>query len=243
MLFSVAVSIIYSVVFYVLQLPTYLGETSSLGAFITAFGTLYGVVIGFVVVEVWSQNNEVQSKIDKEAKELENLQHAISYLRDSELSKRMNIATKKYIDSVLADKFRKLGSGQINSESDKNFLEIGNLIKDVKFDDPHDQVLFPNIFKLYTDLRATRNSLSSISLTRLPDPINLFIHATSFLLILSFLVMPFGNVFYGMFTVYVLTFLVIFMHNIIEDLDNPFIGYWNVTSKPFEMVGKTIVGE
>lgn len=67
LLFVVASIAAMSAVRVFLRTDSYLADVGGLSAFVTVFGTLYGIMAAFVVFEVWSQFNKTTELIEKEA--------------------------------------------------------------------------------------------------------------------------------------------------------------------------------
>ncbi|KKU45977.1 MAG: hypothetical protein UX65_C0013G0007 [Parcubacteria group bacterium GW2011_GWB1_46_8] len=220
--------------------PVYLSDIGGLGAFLTVFGTLYGILIAFVVFEVWGQYNKAAGLINLEAQALERLYRLTLYFRDAELARRMKEAIFGYANKVIEEKFQTLGSGGRNKENSVLFRKISLVIRDIRFDDDHDQVVFSQILDHYGHLGEIRTERVKQSLERLPTLLKTFIYASSGLALFSFVVMPFASFFYHALAIGVLGFTLTMVFQLIEDLDNPFVGHWNVTPEPFERTIKHI---
>lgn len=188
----------------------------------------------FIVFEVWSQYNKTTALIEHEAHGLEKLFRLSLHFRDEPLATQMKKAIGKYTRLIIESKFQHLGTGQRSKEASTSFREIFRVIRDIKFDDDHDQMVFGQIVPLYEDLADTRTERINQSLTRLPMLLKAFLHLTSFFALFIFIIMPFANMFYGFIATGFLAFVVALVIQLIEDLDNPFVGFWNITPEPFE---------
>jgi hypothetical protein len=71
-------------------------------------------------------------------------------------------------------------------------------------------------------------------LARLPFILKAFVYIASFLGLGLFVLMPFANMYYGFVCTGGLAFIMAMVAQLIEDLDNPFSGNWNITPEPFE---------
>ena len=222
------------------QTETYLSDVGGLSAFVTVFGTLYGIMAAFVVFEVWNQYNTNSQLIDKEAQGLERLFRLTLYFRDSKLTEKMKAIIKTYADLVIAGKFQTLGGGLRNPETGKAFRKIAEIIRELKFDDDHDSVVFDHIINHYGQLGQIRTERINQSLNRLPVLLKAFLYVSSFFALMTFVVMPFSNMFYGFLAVGALGFILAMVFQLVEDLDNPFAGAFNLTPEPFERALKHI---
>ena len=133
-----------------------LADVSGLGAFVTVFGTLYGIMAAFIVFEVWGQYNKTAALVAQEAQGLERLYRLAIYFRDEKLSREIKETITAYSKLIIAGKFQKLGSGQRNKENGIVFRRIAEIIKGITFDDDHDHVVFDHVVSHYGKLSEIR---------------------------------------------------------------------------------------
>jgi len=218
----------------------FIADASSIGDFISVFGTLFGILLAFVVFEVWSQYNKTSQLIDQEAQGLERLFRLTLYFRDSKLTNAMKQAVLNYSDEVITDKFCNLAQGQHNVKAGQIFRKIADVIKEIKFDDDHDQIVFDHIIDHYGHLSEIRTERINQSITRLPLLLKTFLYVSSAFALITVITVPFTGTYYSFMTASALTFILTMVFQLIEDLDNPFCGYWNLTTEPFERALKHI---
>jgi len=77
-----------------LHTDSFIVDVDGLSAFATIYGTLYGVMAAFIVVEAWEQFNKTQELIGKEALGLESLYRLALYFRDTEMGEKMKAALR-----------------------------------------------------------------------------------------------------------------------------------------------------
>jgi hypothetical protein len=211
-----------------------------LSAFLTVFGTLYGILTAFVVFEVWTQFNHISQLIDQEAQGLERLYRLAMYFRDDGISAKMKTAITNYANLVIESKFGKLAAGERNLRTSSAFRKISEVILDIKFDDDHDSIVFDQILQHYGDLGQVRTERRNQSLARLPFLLKSFIYLSSFFALFVFLIMPFENQYYAYFSALVIGFVQAMIFQMVEDLDNPFVGHLKLTPEPFARALKHI---
>lgn len=235
---SLIITIALLVVSYTVRMlfgtDAYLTDVSGLSAFVTVFGTLYGIMAAFVVFEVWGQYNKTSGLIDQEALGLERLFRLTLYFRDDKLTQKMREAIGHYADIVIHDNFQKLGSGVKNEEASASFRKIAAIIKDIKFDDNHDSIVYDHIIDHYGALSTTRTERITHCLMRLPFLLRFFLYITSIFAIVVFIIMPFANIFYHLFVVGAIVFVISMMLQLVEDLDNPFRGNWTLNTDVYK---------
>lgn len=216
------------------ETSNYLTDIGGLGAFVTVFGTLFGIMTAFVVFEVWNQYNKTINLINLEAQGLERLFVLTLYFRDTSLTVKMKQAIATYIKPIVTGKFQTLALGKRNVENGMNFRNISKLLMNLSFNDDHDALIFSEIIKHYGNLAEIRTNRIDQSLARLPKLLKVFLYSSSGIALLSFIFMPFANQYYGYFVNGTLAFILGMVFQLVNDLDNPFDGQWNVTPEPFE---------
>jgi len=223
-----------------LHTDSFIADVGALSAFLSVFGTLYGILAAFVVFEVWNQYNHISELIDKEAQGLERLYRLTLYFRDDHLTAQVKSAIAEYANIIIEGKFEKLAAGLRNVDHGLAFRKIADIIRHVEFDDDHDSIVFEQIVEHYGNLGQIRTERMNQSLSRLPVLLKSFIYIASFLALATFVLMPFSNPYYAFLSVFIIGFLQAMIFNIIEDLDNPFLGHWNLTTEPFARALKHI---
>jgi hypothetical protein len=179
------------------------------------------------------QHNQVSQLIDKEAQGIERLFRLTLYFRDEKLTAEMRTALSKYANLVVDGNFRAISKGGRNPLTGPVFRQIAEIIRHIEFNDDHDSIVFDHILQHYGDLAQIRTDRLNQSLARLPTILKTFIYISSGFALLTFLFMPFENMHYGAVSAMVIAFLQAMIFHIIEDLDNPFTGHWNLTPEPF----------
>jgi hypothetical protein len=236
---SLAAAASYAARIY-LHTPDFISDVGGLSAFLSVFGTLYGILTAFVVFEVWNEYNHISELIDKEAQGLERLYRLTLYFRDDAMTAKVKEAIADYATIIINGKFTKLAAGLRNVDHGLAFRKIAEIIRHVEFDDDHDSIVFEQIVEHYGNLGQIRTERMNQSLSRLPVLLKTFIYIASFFALATFVLMPFSNQYYGFLSVFIIGFLQAMVFHIIEDLDNPFKGHWSLTPEPFSRALKHI---
>lgn len=210
------------------------------GSLVSAVGTLYGIMAAFIVFEVWSKYNKTSELIDQEALGLEQLSHLTLHFRDSKLSLKMNQAIKDYTQLVVESKLKSLVGGKREDRTENSFYKIGEIIRNIKFDDDHDSIVFDHVLSEYRNLSQVRIQRLNQNVTHLPPLLKVFLYVGSVILIGAFIAVPFNNIFYSVIAIGSIGFIVSMIIQLVEDLDDPTGGHWSLTSEPFKKVLKQI---
>ncbi len=231
---SAAITIIAFVLGITLELKRYIDDIGSISAFLVVFGTLYGIMTAFIVVEVWTQHNKTAHLFEQEAEELEKLYRLSLHFKNPEVSRNMKRAVKAYGNILIDSAFKHLSEGQKHHDEEIAFRQITHVIKEIALGSDHEQVVFDHIVHLYGELAQTRIERTHQSTLRLPLLLKNFFYISTVIIVAMFVVLPFAHIGYSMFSVSTLVFLLAMIAGIIEELDNPFIGFWRLSAKPFE---------
>lgn len=213
---------------------SYLTDVGSINSFVVVFGTLYGIMTAFIVVEVWNQYNTSVHLFEHEAQALEKLFRLSLYFRDDKLNQEMEKGITDYADIVIKNDFHHLGKGERHTEEEKTFRKISEVINHITVKTDHSQVVFDHIINQYSQLSQVRTERINHSLIRLPLPLKAFFYIASIIIVVTFIFMPFANIFYASLATGALVFIVTMASYIIEGLDNPFVGFWKLKPEPFE---------
>lgn len=95
-------------------------------------------------------------------------------------------------------------------------------------------MVFDHIVEHYGKLSEIRTERINQCITRLPILLKVFVYTSSLIVIFFFVIMPFNNQHYAYMSAFGVSFIVAVVYHLIEDLDNPFSGFWNLTAKPYQ---------
>jgi hypothetical protein len=211
----------------------FLIDAGGLSGFASIFGALWGIIVAFILFVVWSQFNNTSSYIDAEANALKQLYRLTICLKNEGAAKEICEAIKNYTKLVIEVGFKAVATGKRNPQASDAFSQIFLKIKDLQFNGEQDRLVFDHILKQFKELSDTRTKRLNESLNRLPVPLKVFLIISSFVVILAFIFPIFQNLLVAVFVIIVLSGSAGLLLQVILDLDNPFVGYWNLTPEPF----------
>jgi predicted Co/Zn/Cd cation transporter (cation efflux family) len=107
--------------------------------------------------------------------------------------------------------------------------------------DIRDQAVFSQLLDAVNRLTRVREERVTASLTRIPETIWLLLNFMSAVLLIGFLLLfllSHSNfaIFVGTIIIAVIAFSIGLLLSIIKDMDNPFVGVWNVSPQPFRVL-------
>ena len=219
---------------------TLLADINGIGWLVGVLGTIYTFVAAFTVVEVWSQFNGVGSLIAKEAKAVTSIWNYIDYLNDEKIDKQMKKALLNYLIASESEKEDAV-RGVRSEHPSKQLIQIFKVLDGVEFDDKRDAAVFPLLVSSYEELSSVRSERIEAGTARIPSPLRILFTVLSVLLLSTFILLGFVSISLYIYNIALVTIIINYAHTLILDLDNPFVGIWNVDYTAFAQTKKYIL--
>jgi len=212
------------------------------GNYLQTLGTIYAVLLAFVVYVVWSQFNETRTYVEREANELLDLFRTARGLppeRRSEIENHIG----KYVDVVLQGEWAAMAKG-----SNREAFDRGGAILDQLWDVVHDfepgnrchEALHSEILSRFNDLSDVRTNRLTAGRSRIPLALKILIYFGAVLTIGSMYLFSVENwVVHALMTAAMAGALAHILY-LIHDLDNCFDGDWQISRSAFQRVQQFI---
>ena len=208
-------------------------DVGAVGAYITAIGTLYGILAAFTIFVVWTQFNDAQTAADTEANELRDLFRYTIYLRDSEALNALGRAIKDYSESVARDEWSAMGSGKAAPETVGRFEAVFRAVHAVTFDDDRDALAWEKMIGKFEGVSDARSERLDLAMADVPTLLRGLLYLVSLSLIVGFFLLSISNDIIAISVTLATTAVAFLVIEAVEDLDNPFGGYWALSPKSF----------
>src|SRR5687767_11896857 len=109
-------------------------DVASVGAFVTAIGTLYSVLTGFTVVSVWAQFIETDRAVKREARGLAELWRYVGYVEDPDGVIRARNAIEQYRDTVVSEEWPAMVAGRTVTAADDEYFAMADAVNGMKIE-------------------------------------------------------------------------------------------------------------
>jgi hypothetical protein len=215
---------------------SFLVDVGSISAYVTAVGTLYGILAAFTIVVVWTQFNETTSAIAEETTDLGDLYRYVSYLDDPTAMDQFRAAITDYSETVAADEWALMANGQPSRPAQDAFEGIYRAVASIKLDDKRDEAAWSHIMRKFEDVSDSRNKRLDVAGSRMPLVLRELFYGVSFALVAGFFMLGFSNSFLAIATTLLTTGLVVVVLDTVLDIDNPFGGQWSIAPSRFQDV-------
>lgn len=230
---------IFALLRYYFGYQPLLADVSAFAGFYSAFGVVFGIMAGFVLITVWEQYTAVESSIEVEVRGLQVIGILADSLKDKKSSKLIKQRLQKYLRSAISE-WKDLASRKESAAAAEDFYVLLTSVgafetRDMK---SNDQALLQDLIDELRQLSRARTIRISASKTQMPPTSWVLILFLSIALVATEYLLGVVNpiIAYAMIiSIAGVTSLVV---TIVHDLDNPFNGEWNVSPAAFESILK-----
>jgi hypothetical protein len=240
-LFLLAITVLAGLVLVALRFAfdtqdRFLVDVGSISAYVTAVGTLYGILSAFTIVVVWGQFNDTTSAITEETTDLADLFRYVSYLDDRPSMDQFRAAITTYSESVVSDEWAKMATSEHSVRAQEGFEGIYRAVAPIKLDEVRDEAAWSHIMRKFEDVSDSRNKRLDVAGSRMPRVLRQLFYGVSFALVAGFFMLGFSNDFLAIATTLLTTGLVVVVADTVLDIDNPFGGQWSIAPTRFQDV-------
>ena len=214
------------------------GSADAVGNYLQTLGTIYAVLLAFVVFMVWQQFNDARSHVEREAHELLDLTRTVRGLPEA-LARPFLSAACAYVEVVLRDEW------PVMAACSQAPLEQGSRLLDGMWEIlvAHEPVsechksLYEEALARFNDLSDTRMSRLASSRLRIPVALRLLLYFGAVTIVGSMWLFSVESFAVHAIMTSALAGSISHILYVISDLDDCFSGNWQVPRSEFERVG------
>jgi hypothetical protein len=209
------------------------------GNYLQTLGTIYAVLLAFVVFVVWTQQNEAAKFVEREANELRDLGRIACSFSDPPRSQLLDIV-RAYAREVIDHEWAAMAHGAGTTRAAQLLESIWSSIRAFEARTPCEHALFAEAISRFNDLNDARTDLLQSSRTRMPPTLWLLLLAGGVATVASMYLFGLDSFCAQSIMTSSMAGAVSFVLFLIGDLDNPFSGDWQVTPEPMRLVLKQL---
>jgi hypothetical protein len=199
--------------------------------FIQIMGTLYAIIIGFVIANVWSKFTTLKSLVQQESASLENAYLLSMSLSEQGFRARLRSTMLVYLGSLLRFFWRRGGTREEEDHAFAGFLRSLHVFKS---ESQFEITVFDKIIDQVRDAAQFRAQTHSLRTSKTPWILWLIIVIISVILSLSFYIIPFESQTISTLILTLVSAIIALVAGMIYDMDNPFTsGFWIISPEPF----------
>ena len=208
-------------------------DVSSVSAYISAIGVVYGILAAFTIYVVWTQFNDAENAADTELDDLMDLFRFALYLKDQRALEALQTAMVGYSQSVADDEWPAMTVGTVSAETAKHFGRVFHAINAVQFDDARDAEAWGGMIRKFEAMSDARSKRLGLAKARMPFLLRGLLYLASLALVAGFFMLSIDNNFLAVLVTAVTTAIVFLTIEVVEDLDDPFGGQWSLSADGF----------
>ena len=200
------------------------------GNYLQTLGTIYAVLLAFVVFVVWQQHNEARSAVEKEANELSDFYRITQALPGTQ---RVLDCIQAYGRIVMDEEWTDMARGSWSKEAEQTLEEIWQALQGVEPRSGREAALYAEALAGFNDLSDARSDRLYCSLLRLPPSLWILLLTNGGLVVGSMWIFGLESFSAHALMTVALAGSIAFILFLIADLDNPFWGSWRVEPDAF----------
>ncbi|HEY3448622.1 MAG TPA: DUF4239 domain-containing protein [Myxococcales bacterium] len=201
------------------------------GNYLQTLGTIYAVLLAFVVFVVWQQFNDARNSVESEANEISDLDRILQGFPDPTRS-HVRGHLNAYVQAVVVEEWRRMGKGEHSRSAERALEEIWLALEVWEPTTQREQHLFGEALARYNDLSDARTHRLLASKVRLPSTMWGLLVADGALTIGSMWLFWLESFAAHALMTSALAGSIAFILYVVADLDNPFWGDWVISCDP-----------
>lgn len=221
-------------------------SNGEVGNYLQAVGTVYAVLLAFVVYVVWGQHNDARVQVDQEANEVVDLYRTADGFPD-DARQHIQAGLRTYVDEVLRDEWVAMADireGSLRSRtSEATFERIGahlDAIWDglhcIQADTNGQQALHAEALSRFNELSDARTRRLTSARTHIPLGLKLLMYVGAFVLVASMYLISVESFAVHAVITAAMAGAVSHVLYVVIDLDDAFAGDWQVQPAAFHRV-------
>jgi hypothetical protein len=205
------------------------------GNYLQTLGTIYAVLLAFVVFVVWQQHNETRCAVQGEANELSDLWRTVQALPGTQqVLDRM----ESYGNIVVEEEWTAMAQGCWSKRAGTALEEIWQVLQRVEPRSEREAALFAEAMARFNDLSDARSHRLYCALLRLPVSLWVLLLTNGVLVVGSMWIFGLESFSAHALMTAALAVSIAFILFLVADLDNPFWGTWKIEPDAFRRVLK-----
>lgn len=214
--------------------------SNEIGSYLQTVGSIYAVLLAFVVYLVWGQFNDARGYLDREATALVDL-HRTSSALPSRSRAEIQRGLRAYVDAVLGEEWQAMTSGD-----EAAIDRVGELLEDVwiaihacKPSNDCQHTVYGEVLSRFNQLTDLRTSRLGAARARIPLAMTILLYNGALLTVGSVFLLAFDQLWLHALVTAALAGAIAHILYLIRDLDDAFDGDWQIARTPFERARKT----
>lgn len=204
------------------------------GVVLGVFGAIYGIILAFVVVTLWTQLDHAQTVVSQEATDIALVVRDTQRFPPAERA-RIDKAVGAYVHAVVEVQWPKMRSGRPSfAVTSKQVEEMYDALQAYNPSTPRDQAFYGEAVTRLSDAAAMRRERIDIATNELPILLKVLVYGGALVIILLTFLYGLRNLKIQLLFVASVAGLIGFSLLLVLVLDRPFAGELTVSPEPYK---------
>lgn len=217
-------------------------DVAAWSAFYSVFGIVYAIVAGFLLVTVLSKYSDLCLALENELNAVETVRDFLTYLDEEqdEIKQSIKNALSHYSISLLNKEWPEMSDPRepMDSDTSMELYEVMKESKKIAVQTDNEAIVYTAIIENISDITKLRTRRIALANERLPPRLKLLMIFMSIVIIATFMLLGVQNIYTHVTILVCLCISIHLLYMVIEDLDHPFYGIWNINRMPLEELVK-----
>ncbi|MBI3461883.1 MAG: DUF4239 domain-containing protein [Planctomycetes bacterium] len=205
------------------------------GNYLQTLGTIYAVLLAFVVFVVWTQQNDAWKLVERQANELADVLRIVQVFGEPVKSRVLD-AVRAYVREVAEREWPAMAHGRSSPRAAQLLETLWQELVAFEPKTTREETLYTEAVARFNNLSDARTDLLLNSRTRLPPTLWILLVTGGFSTVASMYLFGLESFWSLALMTGSMAGAVSFVLFLIRDLDTPFSGDWQVTPEPILLV-------
>jgi hypothetical protein len=228
---AMIIGLAFSASFFAPRTPLLQSDQNLLSMFIGVVGTIYAIITGFMIANVWNKYMALINATTKETTSLRNIYLLGLEWRAPGLIEALRMNLSSYASTAI-DVYWKQTKQMDYLES--KFNNLFGSIKDFDLSNPKDIEIFTNLNDELRKASEQKANIQSLLAAKVPKILWSLLIVLSFAIVSGMYIVPFENQFLSTLAMTLISIAIALIGLIIYDMNDPFgFGFWAVTPEAY----------
>lgn len=211
----------------------------ALGSSFNVAGTIYAVLLGFMLYQFWSQFDETQRNVEVEAETLVSVSRVAEQLPPP-IPEKFKQALASYARAVTESDFPAMAHGNISPEGIAASKAVWHLLEEIKPHNDGEKMYLDHLVGCMQDLLRSRRMRETRARTDIPQTTWLVLYVGAFIIILYGCLFEVDSSFVHALKIAGLSSMIGISMFAISEMSTPFSGAVTVSSRSFTEVAQRL---
>jgi hypothetical protein len=215
-------------------------SADAVGNYLQTVGSIYAVLLAFVVYVVWGQYNDARGYVDREATAIVDLHRTASGLPEAtRVAIQRELAA--YVDAVICEEWRAMTDGNevVIERVGARLDDVWVAIHRCRPSNELQQTIYGEVLSKFNDLSDLRTSRLTASRARIPLVMRILLYIGALITIGSMYLLAVDKLWVHVVVTAALAGAIAHILFLIRDLDYAFGGHCHVGDAPFQRARRT----